>query len=229
MTDALICFLKYPKPGQVKTRLARDLGAENACTLYRDLAERVITEVFPLNQTYELVLFVDPKHDLELYRSWLGEQFSFQQQSGHTLGDRMFNAGSWAFDEGYERVIIVGSDCVGMDEQFIGNAFSSLEKSDFVLGPSSDGGYYLIGLKPEFEFVFDDMPWSGPDLRELTLERIESREMKTTLLDMKQDVDTLDDLVSFRQVLPQEHFLAKKIDRMVLERLEAEAGSVDES
>jgi len=229
MTDGLVCFLKFPQPGQVKTRLASDLGEELACALYRDMAERVITEVFPLNQSYELILFVDPQHSLDEYRSWLGDQFSFQVQSGHTLGDRMFQACSWALEHKYDRVIIVGSDCPGMDEDFVVDAFSAMEKTDFVLGPSSDGGYYLIGMKLAHEFVFDDIAWSEPDVCDLTVERIEARDLKTTLLEEKQDIDNADDLARFRQGLPQEHYLAKKIDRMVLERLEFKADPGDEA
>lgn len=229
MTDGLICFVKYPQPGQVKTRLAEALGAEHACALYRDLAERVITEVYPLDGRYELIIFCDPRHEEAAYQAWLGDAFRYQTQVGETLGDRLAHAFDWAFDEVYDRVIVVGSDCIGMDEAFIGRAFSALEKTDVVLGPSSDGGYYLVGMRQAHRFLFEDMAWSEADVYQRTMDRIEARLLKASVLEERQDIDTLDDLTVFRQNLPQEHFLAKKIDRIVLENLATKGPIGDES
>ena len=228
MKNALICFLKFPQPGGVKTRLAEDFGDENAASLYEALAERVITEVFPLHERYDLILCVDPGHDLEAYQDWIGEQWSFWfQPEEEDLGGRMNAAVQRALDEGYGRVILIGSDCVGLSETLIGETFDKLDDHDFLIGPSTDGGYYLLALKADDPWLFLNMPWSTPDVLPFTIDRIEARDLKFQLLDEKIDIDTIEDLARFREQLPEEHFLSKKIDHLVLERLKAPHGLQD--
>lgn len=219
MRDLLICFLKFPQPGHVKTRLAKDLGAPGAAALYEALAERVITEVYPLSQAYDLVLCAEPTHTLEDFHQWIGPNWTFWYQEGDTLGERLAIAAETAFHHDYQRVMFIGTDCIGMDETFIEAAFQSLEKHDTVIGPSVDGGYYLLGINQPMGWLFRDMPWSTEMVLSTTINRLEEREMTHHLLEEKLDVDTLDDLVSFRESLPEEHFLATKIDHIVSDRL----------
>lgn len=222
MKNAVICFLKYPEPGHVKTRLAEDLGETLAADLYRDLAERVITEVYPLNADYDVLLSVDGTHELALYKEWIGENWPYRIQSEGNLGARMHHAVTTAFDEGYERVLLLGSDCIGMDETFISEAFKSLDQNDFVIGPSTDGGYYLLALKQDHPWLFEHIAWSTEEVLDVTIERIEMRELKLHQLSEKIDIDTIDDLLKFRQELPPEHFLARKIDQLVISQVQTE-------
>jgi len=160
LKNALICFLKFPEPGHVKTRLAVDLGEAPAADLYATLAERVLTEVYPLENDYDLILYVDGRHDVSRFQSWLGDAWAYRLQGEGDLGARMAQAVQWALDAGYERVALIGSDCVGMDQVFIEEMFAALDEHDVVLGPSTDGGYYLIGLKAVYPWLFDDIEWS---------------------------------------------------------------------
>ena len=219
MKNALICFLKYPEPGHVKTRLAVDISPELAAELYTFLAERIITEVFTIEQRYDILLYVDPSHPISRFQEWLGDQWTYKTQSGGDLGHRMDMAITDCFKAGYDRVMIIGSDCVGMDETFIGEAFDALDSHDLVLGPAGDGGYYLLAMSEQQSWLFKDMPWSTDQVLPATLDRIEARELKVHQLEEKLDVDTADDLDRFRKSLPEEHFLARKIDQIVLDAI----------
>lgn len=219
MRDLVICFLKFPQPGHVKTRLAKDLGEKGAAELYEALAERVITEIYPLSESYELVLCVEPSHAIQDFRAWIGDNWTFWQQEGNDLGERLANAAEQAFLMDFERVIFIGTDCIGMDEDFIDKAFLQLDTKDIVIGPSSDGGYYLLGIQEPLRWLFQNMAWSTPDVLPESIIRIEAREYQHQLLEEKMDIDTLEDLVTFREKLPDEHFLATKIDHIVADRL----------
>ncbi len=222
MKHALICFLKYPEPGHVKTRLAPDLGEDGAADFYSSIAERVITEVYPLNRDYDLLLYVDPHHTMDQYRAWLGDSWKIEFQKGRDLGERMQCALGDVLASGYEKAAIIGSDCIGMDEDFIDEVFNDLDSNDFVIGPSSDGGYFLLALKESYPWLFERVTWSSEEVIEVTLDRIEAREMTVKELDEKMDVDTIKDLVEFRKSLPEVHFLARKIDQIILARLAAD-------
>ncbi len=224
MKQVLLCFLKFPEPGNVKTRLARDLGAMAAAQLYLALAERVITEVYPLDNSYELRLCYDPKHPVQRYQEWIGDSWTFQKQQGSDLGARMSHALEQALGEGYHKAMVIGSDCIGMDEGLIAGAFRDLDRQDFIIGPSTDGGYYLLGLKRTHPWIFEKMEWSTERVLETTLDRIDARGLAVKNLAEKMDIDTLEDLIRFRKSLPEEHFLAKKIDQVVIDRLQLPEG-----
>ena len=215
----LICFLKFPEPGHVKTRLAAELGDRNAALLYEAIAERVITEIYPLDGTYDLVIQFDPKHDLGDYQTWIGRDFQFSPQRGNNLGDRLDQAVARAFDSGYQKVAVVGSDCVGMDQPFIEKAFEQLTEKPFVVGPSVDGGYYFLGMNQPSSWIFQDVEWSSETVLETTLDKIEARELSMTLLEAKQDVDTIEDLAKLQQTLPKEHFLVAKINQITMDSI----------
>lgn len=219
MDNALICFLKYPEPGNVKTRLAEDLDPISAAELYESLAERVITEVYPLEANYEVILFVDPKHTMTKYRSWLGSSWRLVQQHGDDLGDRLNHAFERCFAEGYQRVAVIGTDCIGMDQDFIQDTFAALDEVDHVVGPSTDGGYYLLACKEPSSWIFNDVAWSTDEVLTTTLDKIEVRDLKVKQLEEKIDIDELEDLVKLRDNLPPEHFLCKKIDLLILNRM----------
>lgn len=219
MKHALICFLKFPEPGHVKTRLAHELGEIPAADLYEAMAERVITEVYPLENDYDLFLFIDGTHSLDKFKEWVGPNWAFREQSKGDLGDRLEQATQWALISGYERVAVIGSDCVGMDQEFIEKMFADLDSHDYVIGPSTDGGYYLIAMKAMSPWLFKGVEWSTNSVLETTIDKIEMRDLTLKKLDEKVDVDTLEDLLAFKETLPDEHFLNHKIDEAVMARV----------
>ncbi len=219
MKRCLVLYVKYPEPGNVKTRLGRDIGEHRASELYRDMAERVLTEIYPLGQSYDLRIYCDPTRDIASYKAWLGTQLQLCLQQGDSLGDRLQTTVQEVFALEYEQVIIIGSDCLGLDEDIMNTWFSHLDQRDIVIGPALDGGYYLIGMTQAHVELFDQIPWSTDAVLDATLARVEHQGLSHLLLEKRIDIDTLDDLTAFRETLNEEHFLAKKIDRLVLDRL----------
>jgi len=191
--SALVVFLKHPRPGAVKTRLAAAIGAEAAAGLYRALAEQVLEATTPTAGDYERLVFFDPPESLPEMRDWL-PGVRLMAQSGHDLGARMADAFARAFARGARRVAIVGTDAPGVSRATVRAALSALDAADVVIGPAADGGYYLIALRAPGPGLFAGIEWSTPDVREQTLARAAAAGLSVRELKHLRDVDTLDDL-----------------------------------
>ena len=142
-------FVKAPLPGTVKTRLARTIGGAAARTLYADMATDTLQWARKLSNCRKTV-FYTPHGALEACRELLSTgriEPSFQPQELGDLGNRMRAAFSFMFEQGAASAVLIGSDCPLLDGKIVGKALAALKKNDLVLGPASDGGYYLIGLK----------------------------------------------------------------------------------
>ena len=141
-SERLILFTRYPEPGRTKTRLIPVLGPHGAANLQKQMTEHVLARTTG---------FVDERGvDLEvryeggnrgLMEKWLGSHISYRSQGRGDVGTRMAQAFSQAFNQGKKRVVIVGSDCPGINEATVRTAFDLLDKFDLVLGPAKDGGY----------------------------------------------------------------------------------------
>jgi len=220
MKNALLVFLKYPQPGHVKTRLASELGdLEIATALYRDLAEWVLTEIFPLPGSYEVILYADPAHAIEDYHLWVGQDWRIRHQRGDDLGARMHRAITEVLEIGYDRVAVIGTDCIGMNQAFIESVFDQLERHDLVIGPSNDGGYYLLGCREPSPWLFEDIAWSTETVLGTTLDRIEAEGKTLFQLEERLDIDTVEDLTLFREGLSPDSYLASRIDYLIQSRV----------
>lgn len=192
----LIVFLKWPEKGKVKTRLAAALGDEEAACVYKKLAEDTVSAVRSLagKSTDVVIAFDPPERETEI-RQWIRGPFKFLSQGDGDLGSRLSRAACAAFEEGAEKVVLVGSDCSELDAFTVNRAFWALSRKDVVIGPTADGGYYLIGLKRARDaFLFDQIPWSTPEVLKNTLKKAEDAGLSYELLSEKFDVDTVDDL-----------------------------------
>lgn len=192
----ILVFVKYPLAGAVKTRLAADIGGEKAASIYACFV-RVLLEGLK-DFGGGLKICCDPAFEVEDYRRWLGEGYSYILQRGEGLGERMKNAFEDAFSDGFERVVLVGSDVPDLPGEYVDLAFYCLGRKDVVVGPSVDGGYYLIGFSrggflPE---VFDGISWSSDVVFKQTVDVIRRYDKKCFLLGQWQDVDTVADLES---------------------------------
>ena len=185
--EKLIIFLKAPRPGLVKTRLADVIGPQAACDAYRKLVELL------LEQLRELP-FVELKHSPDNAASeiapWVAAGWSCRPQGAGDLGQRLIAAFDDAFAHGAERVVIIGSDCPYVTAEDIRAAWSTLSRSDVVLGPAGDGGYWLIGLRRPQPALFRDIPWSTEQVLRDTMTRIQSAGLSVHLLRTLEDVDT---------------------------------------
>ncbi len=195
MSFVLLIFIKNPRLGKVKTRLARTIGDAEALRIYHILLEK--TRLAALDASVDRWLFYSDF--IENGDAWAGADFTKFVQQGDDLGMRMEQAFQQAFAAAASRVVIIGSDCPEISGALLGQAFEALEHADFVLGPSVDGGYYLLGMRAFSPWVFHGIVWSTDSVFSATVARIQAARKTVSLLPVLRDVDTAADWV---QVTP---------------------------
>lgn len=190
-SDVIIVFARAPRLGTVKTRLARDLGAQGALDIYRSLAEHTLRVARAAGPPVHLYYAPADGHDE--VRRWLGAGLVYHPQAEGDLGARMAQAFDERFAGGARRVAIVGTDCPALDAATLRAALDGLADVDLVLGPATDGGYYLMALRAPAPSLFADIPWSSARTRAVTLERARAARLTVRLLETRADVDTAQD------------------------------------
>lgn len=168
--EALILFVKEPVAGRVKTRLGSALGMREAAAAYIRIVETLAARLQPLDA--ELIVAGDPPQALPRLRAWLEPLLppgvSYVAQSAGDLGARIAGALQLAFDAGAARAAVIGSDCPWIDGRVVAEAFEQLHWHDVVLGPSHDGGYYLVGARELDRGLFEGVDWSTGRVLEQT-------------------------------------------------------------
>ena len=185
--NALIVFVKAPRPGTVKTRLARTIGAPAAAAAYNQLVETLLNQ---LQEFSGVELCFSPDDAGSEIQHWLKERWISSPQGGGDLGPRLHSAFQRAFHAGAKRVAIIGSDCPAIGVEDIREAWSGLAIHDVVLGPATDGGYWLIGLRQLEPSLFQGVPWSTKGVFAVTIRRVEHAGLSVRLLRELADVDT---------------------------------------
>jgi rSAM/selenodomain-associated transferase 1 len=190
----LLFFIKNPEKGKVKTRLAAAIGDPMAVKLYRRfLLEMLVT----LNKgTFLFYLCYYPQNSLDSLKNWLGDHYLYMPQNGQDLGERMKNGFLEAISMKFKRVILIGSDIPDLSLAFIEEAFGSLREKDAVIGPSFDGGYYLIGFRDKTfsPRAFDGIHWNTESVFKETLRALEQEGLAVHALQPLRDIDTVEDL-----------------------------------
>ena len=191
MSNHLIVFVKNPVKGKVKTRLARDIGNAGALKIYQALVDK--TFLACLNVSAHVNLYYSEKvTEDDLWSEIADNKY---KQNGSNLGIRMKNAFKNSFQQNSKKACIIGSDCYEISEEIIGQAFDLLENSDVVIGPSQDGGYYLLGLRFMIPQLFENKPWSQTNLLDETLSELKQMNLNVKLLQELNDIDTIEDIV----------------------------------
>lgn len=193
-TDLLLIFTKNPVEGKVKTRLAHSIGNTQALDVYRRLL--TITRDATVDLSCDKAVFYD--HWIENDDIWHDTVYIKQKQRGAELGTRMHNAFQWAYDNHYRKVVIIGTDCPEITPDIIKQAFHILRSKQAVLGPASDGGYYLLGMKRMFGFLFRNKPWSTDKVKTETIHDLAQNHIDYGLLTELTDIDTEADLKKFQ-------------------------------
>ena len=175
--------------GKVKTRLAKTIGNEAAFEVYKELVS--LTENATNNLSFDKRIYFSDSVD---QTKWQNDLKTIQY--GIDLGERMKNAFADGFNLGYENIILIGSDLPDISNSIIENGFKALQKSEVVFGPAEDGGYYLIGMSKLNSFIFEDKPWSQSNLLDVTLNELNKNNIKFSLLDILNDIDTYEDLIA---------------------------------
>lgn len=186
----VVLMMKAPRPGLVKTRLAQDLGNDNACALYRWMVERQLS-VIPSGWCVEVHL--DPPDSESEIQGWLGKRFTYWPQVQGDLGMRMSMAAEHAFSRSPFAVVLIGADCPGLSEDDLEDAARRLESgNDAVFGPAVDGGYYLLGIRALHRGLFEGVSWSSPVTLKQSLAKAAELGLRVSLLPEKEDVDTIE-------------------------------------
>lgn len=188
--ELLIIFVKNPELGKVKTRLAATIGENKALNIYKKLLDH--TRKTAINvQTDKVVFYSD---FIDHSDEWEEKIFQKKVQNGAALGERMHNAFKWAFEKKYDAVCVIGSDCYELTEEVLIGAFKKLETKNVVVGPSFDGGYYLLGMTKLFPSLFKNKHWSTGTVFKETINDIEIHNLSASLLEVLHDVDVESDL-----------------------------------
>ena len=195
MKTALIIFVKNLSYGQVKTRLAAKLGCDQAFEIYKMLLH--YTCQVTLSIKADKFLFYAEKIEND---DWPG-MIERQVQRGDDLGNRMQNAFELLFSKSYEKVAIIGSDCLELTSSIIQRSFSELDATDVVIGPARDGGYYLLGLKKNSPLLFENMEWSTSRVLEKTIRTCNENNLAYSLLELLNDIDEPEDWLKAKQDL----------------------------
>ncbi|CAL2092610.1 conserved protein of unknown function [Tenacibaculum sp. 190524A02b] len=186
--NLLLIFTRNPELGKVKTRLAKTIGDEAALAIYK----------FLLNHTKTVTTF--GAFDKAVYYSvkvrendiWDTNTYLKFPQQGSNLGERMKNAFQDAFDNNYDKVVIIGSDLYDLKAHHIEEAFEKLSTNDVVIGPAEDGGYYLLGLKKVHTNIFENKAWGTETVRKDTLNDLQN--VSLHLLEPLNDIDVFEDI-----------------------------------
>lgn len=191
MKTLLIIFVRNPILGQVKTRLANKIGAENALLIYQKLLEHTA------QQSAKVLARKEVWYSQQLQKNDVFNENIFDKnlQTGKDLGARMETAFKQGFAKGFTHIVLIGSDLPGLNAQIIEDAFRVLQKKPVVFGPAKDGGYYLVGLNTPQYKIFKNIKWGGNDVLADSLSRINQNSV--SLLEEKNDIDTYEDFISF--------------------------------
>jgi rSAM/selenodomain-associated transferase 1 len=193
MKEAVIVFIKNRQHGKVKTRLAATVGNDAALIIYKMLLKRTCEVVDKLPGD-KYIFYSDSIEESDIFSNI---NCTKNVQQGIDLGERMLHAFSFLFRDAYDKVMIIGSDCPELSAQIIEEAFEKLNKNDVVIGPATDGGYYLLGLKNLNESFFKNIRWSTSLVLEQTLDVCLKQELSYFLLPVLSDIDEEKDWKNF--------------------------------
>ncbi len=198
MTDTrcVILFVKLPEKGMVKSRLASHIDEEMVLRLYEYM---VLDAIDTLNRGhYSFRICFAPLGADDRIRKWLGSDYSYMPQLGEDLGEKMEQAFSRVFSEEVGEAVLIGSDIPGVTSAIIDEAFEALATCNAVIGPASDGGYYLIGFRKSALCldIFRRMTWSTAAVFEETVARLRQASRSVHVLPECTDVDRKEDLIT---------------------------------
>jgi len=205
--ERLIIFTRWPRPGSCKTRLIPALGPAGAADLHRRMTQRAVAWARRLRGRRSLELEVRyDGGDADSFAAWLGRDLPYRPQGPGDLGERLWRALNQALEQDVSRVVLMGCDIPGLDDRLLEEALLGLSRKEVVLGPTLDGGYYLIGLNRPAPSLFCGISWGGDRVLAQTLASIQAAGLGHQLLPARRDVDTPDDLPEWQasQAPPRE-------------------------
>ena len=190
--ELLIIFTRNPELGKCKTRLATTIGDVAALEIYKYLLAHTASI------TEDLLVHKEVHYSDEIHHNdiWNDSIFRKKSQKGNDLGERMKNAFKAGFKDGYDKIIIIGSDMYDLSPQDLEHAFTALSVNDYVLGPAVDGGYYLLGMKKLNNSLFENKKWGTNTVLNDTLNNLLNENIE--LLPVRNDIDYYEDIKDIR-------------------------------
>ncbi len=184
--ERLLVFLKAPRVGTVKTRLAATLGMEAATAAYRTLVATLLREMDALDG---VELRYAPDDAAAEIQPWRRPSWQLAAQGSGDLGERLIRAFAEHFADGARKVVVIGADCPDATPDDVRNAWSALDHHDLVVGPAHDGGYWLIGLTSPRPELFCELAWSTDQVLPRTLSRAREMGLRIAQLQTLTDID----------------------------------------
>jgi len=213
LKEALVLLAKAPREGDVKTRLLGALSLEEARRLYIAFLSdtfALMEEVMEEREELSLALCYTPEGEEEAFEEVEREGSLMFPQRGENLGERLTNCFADLFAMGFESVVVIGADTPTLPGEYVFDAFECFETDDdLVIGPTEDGGYYLIGMRRLHRRIFEEIPWGGDGALEATIARAKEAELDLVLLSEWRDVDTPEDFERLKHELDENKDTAK--------------------
>ena len=189
-----VLLVKYPEKGKVKARLLRQINKESVAELYKNFVLDMISMLERSGTQY--IIAYRPKTALRKFEKWLGFEQTYLPQRGRGMGQMLKNIFIDTYSKSFKRVIVIASDCPDLPEEILKEAIIALEDHSTVIGPSPDGGYYLIGFTQEAfsPKTFEAVTWSTAKVFKETISKLKNQRQNIHVLPEWRDVDTLADL-----------------------------------
>ena len=189
MNELLMVFVKDSSKYSVKTRLKTAIGKNKSIWVYNQILNKTVLVL--KNIKIDIAVFhynsIISKNPFKSFSKWN------KIQIGKNLGEKISNAFSWGFKKGYKKIIILGSDLWDLNEEIIYKSFLELNTNQVVIGPSIDGGYYLLGLNKKMPKIFKGIKWSTKNVLSETIKLLDNDPYILTELN---DIDTIEDLIA---------------------------------
>lgn len=196
--SALIVFAREPKDGKVKTRLCRDLPFPIVTRLYKAFVKDVLKTALETKCDKRFIYYAGHGASIPFLRRYMND-FQLKRQMGKDLGERMHAALMYCQKNHFNKIVIIGTDCLTLTKRDIECALKKLDFYDVVLGPSKDGGYYLIALKSSTSKLFKGIRWSTSSVLKQTLQKARQMRKRIFLLRKLEDIDTIEHLEGFHR------------------------------
>jgi rSAM/selenodomain-associated transferase 1 len=201
--NAIVIMAKEPEPNKVKTRLIPALDPISASKIYKAFLMDRIHQIKEISDVDSFIAYT-PQSAESFFKEIAPENFILIPQEGNDLGERLSNVSYELFERGYQKIVIMDSDSPNLPSRYITSSFYHLDETDVVLGPTEDGGYYLVGLSRHAPGIFKDIPWSTSEVMEITKKRAIKGGRSIHMLEKWYDVDTKEDLIRLKNELEKE-------------------------
>ena len=192
MKKAIVCFTRVPRPGTTKTRLLPVLSGSQCAALHTAFLRDLSAVYGQVDADLYVAYAADP--DWEVLKPIFPHARDFFPQGGEDLGEKMYNALRRVLALGYEAAILTGADLPLMTKTHLESGFAALESAPITLGPTSDGGYYLVGMKQPHRAIFEKQCYGGSTVLENTVAAAENAGLTVSFAQTCDDVDTPEDL-----------------------------------